>query len=145
MSIQAFLGYVSLQDGAPYVWGGKETHVFVDGALHRHAFGFNVFDCSGLVTCGIKAAGGKDMRASHSANVMWAEWDEVEKPEAGDLVFYGMGSTATHVEVVMPDGRYFGALNGSRHTVIPNPEKARVRYRLTARPDLIGFRRNPLR
>lgn len=144
-AISVFLGYVETQDGAPYCWGGKDSHVFVDGALRRHAFGFPVFDCSGLVTCGIKAAGGPDMRGTHSANVMFKEFAKVETPEPGDLVFYGMQAHAAHVEIVTASGRYFGALNGSRHTVVPDATRARVRYRSAARPDFIGFRRNPLR
>jgi cell wall-associated NlpC family hydrolase len=146
-SIAAFLGYLQMHEGAPYVFGGNEMMLFVDPVvgLQRHAFGFPVFDCVGLPKCGLRAAGYKDIRATHNADSLWKELEPVERPEPGDFVFYGMADHAAHIETVMQDGRYFGALNGSRHTVVPNAEKARVRYRLTARPDLIGFRKNPLR
>jgi murein DD-endopeptidase len=156
--IQIFLGYVSLQDGCPYVWGGKgETVLLDDEKLHRHGFGVNVFDCSGLVTRALREADGPDWRATRWANALcfgqrdgkggWAirPLETVETPEPGDLVFYGTPDHSSHVEVVMQDGRYFGAIGGHKGFTAPNAEKARVRYRLTARPDLIGFRRNPLR
>lgn len=145
MSLSAFLGFLETADGAPYVWGGRADRLWSPQGLRRHEFGVDVFDCSGLVTCALKAAGGPDWRATHAADTMFKALEPVTKPEPGDLVFYGMGGTATHVEAVMSDGRYFGAIGGSRRSVIPRPERARVRYRVVARPDAIGFRRNPLR
>lgn len=143
--VKVFLGYLELQEGAPYIWGGRGETVWTEKGLHRHAHGCNVFDCSGLITRALKEAGGKDWRATHNADVLWRELEPVEKPEPGDLVFYGSLGRATHVEAVMPDGRYFGALNGGPHTLVANPSNARVRYRVKDRPDRLGFRCNPLR
>lgn len=156
--LQLFLGYVELQAGCPYVWGGKGEALWTKSGLHRHTFGGNVFDCSGLVTRGLKEAGGPDWRLMRGADSMWngtkrsdsPGWmyeplERTTTPLAGDLVFYGGPNKSTHVEVVMPDGRYFGAIGGDQHTVVPNALKARVRYRNTPRKDLLGFAVNPLR
>lgn len=72
----AFMAYVRAQLGKPALWGRK---------------GSDAFDCSGLVTCGIKAAGGPDMRYTHRADDLHRETRKLEPgevPLAGDLIFY---------------------------------------------------------
>lgn len=156
-ALAIFLGYVESQDGSPYVWGGKGEALWTKSGLHRHAFGLNVFDCSGLVTRALKEAGGPDWRLMRGADSlfngtkrtdgtwMYQPLPRTKTPEAGDLVFYGSPNRSSHVEVLMPDGRYFGAMNGDQNTVVPNALKARVRYRTAPRKDLLGFAVNPLR
>lgn len=145
--IDAFLGYIDeqIRDRAPYIWQGKADKLWTPEGLKRHAFGCHVFDCSGLIACALLAAGGRDIRATHNADAMWREFEPTEKPQPGDLVFYGSFGKATHVEAVLKSGEYAGALNGGPHTVVANPEAARVRIRVRDRQDRLGFRRNPLR
>lgn len=146
-ALQVFLGYLQTAADvrAPYIWQGKADMMWTPEGLRRHAHGMDVYDCSGLITCALKAAGGPDYRATHSADTMWREFAPTNKPEAGDLVFYGTMGKATHIEAVTVSGAYIGAMNGGPHVVVPNPEAARVRLRTRAREDLIGFRANPLR
>jgi cell wall-associated NlpC family hydrolase len=71
-----FLEYVTAQVDKPTLWGAK---------------GDDAFDCSGLVTCGIVAAGGPDLRKTHNANALGKGTRRLlpdEKPIPGDLIFF---------------------------------------------------------
>lgn len=145
MSLAKFAAAVLAEEGRSYIWGAKGDAIWTPKGLRPHGWGGNVFDCSGLVTWGLKAGGWFDVRATHSADVLMHEL----KPVAGDplpwdFCFYGHGDTATHVEALAEDGRKYGAIGGHKGTTQPEPGKC-VRYRRTERPDLIAWRRNPLR
>lgn len=76
MAREKFLDFVKAQLGKPTLWGGK---------------GLEAFDCSGLVTCGIRAAGGPDLRATHNADKLGNETRPLlptEKPLPGDLILF---------------------------------------------------------
>lgn len=77
MSARAkFLDYVLSQVDKPCLWGAK---------------GDDAFDCSGLITCGILAAGGPDLRRTHNANKLGKETRPllaVERPLPGDLILF---------------------------------------------------------
>lgn len=144
MSVENFLAHVAAQEGAPYIWAGKgET---VAGKLHpfltKNDMIQRVFDCSGLVTWALRKAGWKG-RGEFWADRMWKEWPHTDAPEPGDLILYGTGK-ATHVEVLMPDGRFYGAIGGGSKTTKPTPG-ACVQYRTKPRRDVLGYVVNPLR
>lgn len=144
MSVEKFLALIAAQEGAPYVWAGKGESVL--GALHpftdKNGKPQLVFDCSGLVTWALRRVGFKP-RGEFWADRMWKEWPHTNAPEPGDLVLYGIGK-ATHVEVLMPDGRFFGAIGGDSSTDKPTP-KAKVQYRSRPRRDVLGYVVNPIR
>lgn len=144
MSIEKFLTLIAAQEGAPYIWAGKgET---VAGKLHpfltKNDMQQLVFDCSGLVTWALRKAGWKS-KSEFWSDRMWKEWPHTDAPEPGDLILYGTGK-ATHVEVLMPDGRFFGAIGGGSRTTKPTPG-AKVQYRTKPRRDVLGYVVNPLR
>jgi cell wall-associated NlpC family hydrolase len=61
-------------------------------SLLPHGHPFPIYDCSGLVACAIKAAGGPDMRGTHNAQMMFDECRPLVTNEPqllGDLAFYG--------------------------------------------------------
>lgn len=91
MSARAkFLDYVLSQIDKPTLWGAK---------------GDDAFDCSGLVTCGILAAGGPDLRKTHNANKLAKETRpllDAERPIPGDLIFFDADANGLdeHVAIV---------------------------------------------
>lgn len=61
-------------------------------ALLPHGLGLEVWDCSGLFCGAMQAAGAKDMRATHNAQLLHDGMRELlpgETPLPGDGVFYG--------------------------------------------------------
>lgn len=73
---EKFLFFVQHQLDKPCLWGAK---------------GDDAFDCSGLVTAGIRAAGGPDLRQTHNANRLAKETRPLlpeERPIPGDLIFF---------------------------------------------------------
>ena len=145
MSVEKFLSLAATQEGAPYVWAGKGESVF--GALHpftnKDGKPQLVLDCSGLVTWCLHKAGWQ-VKGQFWADRMWKEWPHTDAPEPGDLVLYGSPLKSTHVEIVMPDGRFFGAIGGGSKTTKPTPG-ACVQYRSKPRRDVLGYVVNPLR
>jgi hypothetical protein len=134
-------------EGYPYCWPVPENN-FSGKGLPGSKF-LNTRDCSGTVTAAILAAGGPDLRAEWNADRMWREWMPTDKPEPGDLAFYG-ALRISHVMSLMPDGRVFGACGGDSRTVSPAiaaETGACVKYRSAPgyRRDFAGFRVNPLR
>lgn len=125
------------QDGKPYLWARK---------------GPDAFDCSGLVSWSIHAAGGPDLRWYYNAQRLWDELEPTRpQPRVICLALYGYavngGEHVDHVMWCTGDGRVFGACGGGRHTTsleIASKEGAKVRFR--PRPDyrsvspLLGYR-----
>jgi cell wall-associated NlpC family hydrolase len=73
---ERFIAYVLAQLGKPTLWGAK---------------GEEAFDCSGLVTCGVRFVGGPDLRATHNADKLGSETRELgpgDLPLPGDLIFF---------------------------------------------------------
>ena len=141
--VERFLAVVAAQEGLPYVWAGKGEYI----AGKRHDFVTQgrrlVFDCSGLITWALRQCGWKSPR-EFSSNGMWMHWRRTDKPQVGDFIIYGKPQLASHVEVLMPDGRCFGAIGGNSKTVKPTPG-AFVQYRKKKREDVLGYLINPLR
>lgn len=132
------------QEGSPYVWGAKGLYTYPDSHVHVPAF-----DCSGLVTSGLKYLGGMDLRQTHNAARLWDICKATTMPKHLDLCFYGMD----HISHVMffwePEAKAYGAHRGNQYTTTPElaaKQKACVgfvdspRYR----PDFRGYRSLPL-
>lgn len=98
-----FIAYLYSKLNRPVLWGAKGTakldNVVVEG----------VFDCSGLVTCGLYNAGaGVDLRATHRSQHLYDATKPTDNPVEGDLVFYGKGKVE-HVGVWLPGGKVLTA------------------------------------
>ncbi len=154
---QRFLEIVLAQEGKPYIWTAK---------------GPDAFDCSGLVTFGLKGAGysdhvslfaptelkgitDKNWQLFCNAHRLYSHLSRTDAPQAGDLAFYGMrkmsGSQATHIVVYMgpDDKRIIGANGGGSGTtsaIIAAKQGAKVKFKPSHlyRPDFLGFRVLPL-
>lgn len=132
------------QAGCLYVWGGKgERWGGHDGPV--------VYDCSGLVTCGLLYLGLPDWRQTHNAARLYEALEPVPALQVMpmDLAFYGQPHHISHVMFHWSDGRVYGAAGGNSSTVTPELAMkigACVRYRDSHmyRPDFRGFRRLPL-
>lgn len=83
------------QLGAPVLMGYRGDLRF-DRKLRTlmpHGLGLNVWDCSGLYCGMLKAAGEKDMRGTHNAQLLHDGMRALlpeESPRPGDGVFYGL-------------------------------------------------------
>lgn len=144
-AVDRFLALAVSQEGAPYIWAGKGEYVAGRRHTHKDAHGVPllVFDCSGLVTWCLRRLGWHS-RVEMNAHRMWTLWRRTNKPQSGDLILYGKPSLCSHVEIVMPDGRFFGAMGGGSKTTSPTAI-AKVQYRWKPRADVLGCVINPLR
>lgn len=142
---QRFLELAIDQLGCPYIWGGKGEHYeYAQGDVR-----FRVFDCSGLVTFCLHAAGGPDWRMDHNADALYRMLPITVSAEPGDLAFYGpVGGPAIHVVIHVGNGK--GAIIGSNGgssdcTTIERSEEHRAGVRIDVRGphyrrDYIGSR-----
>lgn len=136
----AFRDYLLEQEGKPYLWGSK-------GFEHELPSGGSIaaFDCSGLVCCAIKAAGGPDWRLTHNAASLVGELGPLLAfpPRSMCLAVYG-SPHIDHVMVVFEDGRVFGASGGGSECTsidVSIRKGAAVHFRPSARyrADFRGF------
>jgi cell wall-associated NlpC family hydrolase len=145
--VASFIAAVKVQEGLPYIWPSLKN--CYSGKGHLASLYPEGRDCSGLISASLRAAGDTvDRRAEWSANRYWHELPHTSAPEPGDFAVFGYGDTATHIEVVMEDGRTFGANGGNSSMNTPTDAreaKAFVRYRRVPRKDLLGHVVNPLR
>lgn len=156
--IERFLAAALAEENAPYIYLGKGDKLWTRLRPMRHEFGRHVFDCSGLTGWCLRAGGYADIRFSHQANTYYEEFAHTVTPLPGDLVVYvkggefvgarHVGGHAEHIEIVMPDGRYYGALYGDGTTrTLEDAAKLKARVCYRARPRQEGtpvFLTNPL-
>ena len=138
--------------GCPYVWKGKGKSLWTPRGLELHPWVGQVFDCSGLVACAIKLSGGPDVRATHSAQTMFDQFEVTAGHEPGTLRFYGSSRLqVSHVAICTgrdSSGRItvIEAAGGDSRTTTPLiavQHGARVREGLEVRRDFLGSRLAP--
>lgn len=139
--------------GAPYVWRGKGRSLWTPRSLVPHPWAGYVFDCSGLVTTAIKAAGGPDLRATHSAQTMFDQFPIADEFDgAGVLRFYGPSRLhVSHVAICLGRNErgqvlVVEAAGGDETTTTPlsaQQRGAKVRQGVELRRDFLGSRSVP--
>ena len=131
-----FVVYALDQLGKPALWGAK---------------GPDAFDCSGLVTSGIRAVGGPDLRNCDNAQCLFNDTMPLSSPEMalpGDLLFFGPSQEhVAHVAIVLAGGRSIDAAGATSTTTdIHDAVKAGASVRTHAnyyyRSNLLGAHRN---
>lgn len=125
--LTTFVQWCIDQVGAPVLMGSKGDYWVrpSDEAVVKWPAGLFVYDCSGLVTCGIKACGGPDLRDTHNAQKLWDEAPEVElqadedatfDPLIGALGFYGADyKHVDHVVIGAAGGHIISADGATIH------------------------------
>ena len=124
---RAVVDFALKQAGKPYIWAGRGDFVVRDERKVSTAAvgvdGGNVYDCSGLVTDAIRAAGGPDLRLNWNADRLWRALPVVdaESDDSDDdfrLRFYGAkGGIATHVAIAIGNGLVIEAAGGDSKTL----------------------------
>lgn len=138
------------QLGSPYVWRGKGDLLWSANSpgFTRHNWGRNVFDCSGLVTWALWAAGGPDLRLVENAQTLC---DRLP-PTFGagpHLRFYGEHDRVTHVAFAWGEDsagpgvgpRLVLEAAGGDHSTVSPTDGAVVRIGRELRRDCIATRR----
>lgn len=120
---EEFLRVVESFEGSPTLWGRK---------------GPDAFDCSGTVTYALKVIGGPDLTDIENAQALHDHSRALgnvptDKPQAGDLVFYGHGpDTVIHVATLRASGGVVSADGATSHITSLEVAKAnpanRVRF-----------------
>lgn len=119
--------------------------------LLPHGHDFSIWDCSGLVCGAIAAGGGKDMRGTHNAQMLFDECralvqNEPELP--GDLAFYGSSEKhIIHVALLTVGGKCISADGATWGVVSLEVAKAsrcmvRLHESVHFRGDFVAVRRN---
>lgn len=142
---EAFMTWVNIQArNSVVLWRGKGWFLFSADhtpPLIPHGHTVPAYDCSGLVTCGLHAVMGIDLRASHNARLLAMESAAIDPTNAcaGDLVFYGTGTrpdgtpNIEHVAISLgfDDGRVLSADGATSHQqdfdVAANSRACRIR------------------
>src|SRR3990167_7754822 len=122
--------YLMSMVGLPYMWGGDDT--------------INGFDCSGLVLEALWSQGMGPSGDSTAQGIREFYHDyRVDKPQFGDLVFYGSKEKATHIGICLNDKLFIEAGGGGQSTInkeIASKQNAFIRIRpINKRSDLLGF------
>ncbi len=94
--------YATALVGCPYVYGGTST---------------SGFDCSGF-TQYCARNNGITINRTATAQLKNGEYVERSDLQPGDLVFFGYGSSASHVGIYIGDGNFVHAQNSSTGVVI---------------------------
>jgi hypothetical protein len=171
------LTWATGQLGIPYLWGGRGDRTTIapppvvdplagtDGLWPSTYFGF---DCWGLLSCGVYAVGGPDLRGWWTDKA-WVTLEPVAVPAPGVAAFFWAlhptgPNDVEHVELLVePTSRAvlggtqaqlggwktIGARGGDHTTVtlaMANAQGAQVRYRGShlQHPRFAGFRRLPV-
>ncbi len=138
------LDWLLRQEGKPYVWGAKGDF---NPDPNKGGELVQCYDCSGLVSVGLKLHGVKDC-PDGSFN-QFAKFESTLDPMPLDLAFYGPPKRINHVMWVWGDGRVYGACGGNSSVMTVSAARrinACVKWKSKAkyRPDFRGFRKIPL-
>ncbi len=136
-----FVAYALNQLGHPCLWGAKGVDP-VSGLV--------AFDCSGLVTCALVAAGGPNLEHVDNAQALYDATQPipVEVAEPGDLLFYDDGAGhIIHVGIWLAGAHAIDAAGATPR--LPTIELAqqsgasvRTHDRVPYRQNFAGVRRN---
>lgn len=141
-------GYWISQLDKPVLWAAKGSYVVDPAGLVVAIDEDSAFDCSGLVTCGLLRIGAPDHRADWSAQRLANEMPITDKPELGDLGFYGKSwDEVVHVVGCLEGGHVIsadGATSKIRTLAEAQKSGARVRVHqgVAYRVGFLGFRSN---
>jgi len=114
--VDAALKYIN----CPYVWRGKGPVLWSMTGPVAHPFLGNVFDCSGLWTRALLDAGGPNWTMTHSTETLRQSGEREYPPGGyGTFHFFGRNGKATHVELCLDHGLFFGAAGGDETTTAP--------------------------
>jgi cell wall-associated NlpC family hydrolase len=142
------------RDGLLYQWGGK-----LQGDWRNYAWRYGA-DCSGIASGAlyIATSGRYDWREMWNADRFHHQLPVTLHPEPGDAAVYGTPERATHIMLVVGDGRVIGACGGGPETkteALARARGARVQFRPRADyrrrrtadgrlvSDFLGFRKLP--
>lgn len=137
-----FISYLASKLQRPVLWGSK-GYAKVDNVVVS-----DVFDCSGLVTCAIRAATGVDLTIDHNAQKLSDETPYTNTPQAGDLCFYGKDwGHVIHVAVYMEGGKCLTA-SGATSSITNLIDALKARHHISLEPvvryrtDFLGIHTN---
>lgn len=118
--LQQFAAWCIDQAGKPVLWDAKGDYYYdAAGVKVFLPAGQHVFDCSGLVTSGVKAVGGQDLRDVYNAQKMADTAPQLDLGDAppGSLGFYGADwQHVNHVVVALAGGHLVSA-DGATHAI----------------------------
>lgn len=133
--------------GAPYIWAARGPLKWTPNGLKAHGLGVDAYDCSGLVLCALREAGGPDLRATHNADLLYRTLTATpSRNMVGALLFYGSPSRATHVAISLGNDLVLEAGGGGPATLLVADAKkadAKVRVCFDGRTDFLGARLLP--
>ncbi len=143
------VSYALLRQGQPYVWGAKGLLCWAPTGPVPTPIkaGCNeAYDCIGLITAAVYAAGGPDLRFEMNCQVLWNEGSMPALGEQRRLRLFGPSpQSVTHVSIELgPD--YQLEANGGDHTTtnLMAATKRGAKVRVTdidqGRQDFLGVR-----
>jgi hypothetical protein len=122
-----FLKWLADHEGRPYLWGGRGWRSTnppppepgpLTGVDGMYPSPYEGWDCWGLVSDGLLACGGPDLRLWWTDRA-WEKLQIVSTPQPGDLAFWAPlhptgPSDVEHVEVVVGDGTPLSLAGGAQ-------------------------------
>lgn len=141
--LERILEYAAAQVGRPYVWGGKGEFLWTMHGPTPSDFGL-VFDCIGLVTRAIKAAGGPDYTQTDNVQTFFEKMMRGAPANAfrPHLRYYGVTKAAlTHIAIGIPvaqGGNLVIEAAGGGHLTTKPTEGARVFFHYETRKDMVA-------
>lgn len=130
--------------GRPYVWGGgRAPGTWPQGSATSASGGVAGYDCSGYVDAALRELGADLPWGQGSASVAAMTGAlplQGGEPPAWSVAVYGQPGRASHVMLVAPGGRVYGASGGGSATHGQDPEARVTSYAsYTYRGDYLGW------
>ena len=142
------VSYALLRQGLPYCWLGKGLLCWSpNGGVPTPLVAgcTEAYDCSGLVTTSILAAGGPDLRMTWKALTFWLEAPLPLGGEQRRLRLFGTNGEVDHIAIELGGDYQVEASGGDRTTTtasiaIKRGAKVRISDISEGRRDFIGYR-----
>jgi hypothetical protein len=132
--VDRFVEFAAAQTGKSYIWAGKGDYR-IDSSGNVVALDSPGFDCSGLVTCALHAAGFNDHRNDWNAQAMFDTLSTALPRPNLALAFFGQGMKDIHHVCICLEGDVTGwvieAAGGDQRTLTPQ-DGARVFFHRVA-------------